>query len=50
LLFTTDSVGCSVRIDSMMGLSHERLLSSLEHTKGEYDTVRVLVRPSKQNT
>ena len=39
LLFTTDSVGCCVRIDSMMGLSHERLLSSLEHTKGEYDAV-----------
>mmetsp|Transcript_20072 Transcript_20072/g.46767 ORF Transcript_20072/g.46767 Transcript_20072/m.46767 type:complete len:1008 (-) Transcript_20072:4-3027(-) len=39
LLFTTDSIGCSVRLDTMMGITHERLLSTLEHTKGGYEAI-----------
>nr|QDO16373.1 DNA cross-link repair 1A [Lingulodinium polyedra] len=39
MLFTTDSVGCNVRMDNMMGLSHDRLLSALEHAKGGFDTI-----------
>lgn len=39
MLFTTESKGCFVRMDSMMGLTHERLLSTLEFTKGQFDTI-----------